>query len=156
MIILRVKNLIKKLFSNTGNRSGYPSNFSPKDIFNPKNLPIEYDIKPLKSFNDDLPKHVLKKVAKSRISKLILSLGNGYIFKNNPNDSSEYTHGLGKFGSMDIYSKDISTDDRLIYGVKTAIKLISGITILVITIRLIGNHGHKDKPDLENILGKKK
>ena len=156
MIILRLKKIIEKLFSIDGGRSGYPSNFLPKNIPNPKNLPIVFDIKPLKSFEEDLGKHIVSKnLIKSKIKELVLSLGRGYVFKNNPENSKEYTHSLGKFGSMDILSKDINISDRFIYGVKITTAVIGGVLSLYVVIRLISNYGHKDKFDLEKI-GKKK
>lgn len=62
-----LKRILRKLFSGIG-RSGYPQGYTPGNIENTKNLPIVYDISRLKSFQEDLSKHVLKS-SKARINK---------------------------------------------------------------------------------------
>lgn len=47
------KRLLQRLFSGIG-RSGYPRYYTPNELDNPKNLPVVYDVSPLKVYLKDL------------------------------------------------------------------------------------------------------
>lgn len=152
MAIFIFKRLLKgvKNFSGIG-RSGYPSDYSPIEIENDKDLLVVYDISKSKSFEEDLSKHIIK--PKKRIQKLIKSLMSGYIFENDPNDPDEYTHSRpgADVSGWKIYSKDINHWDRLVYGVKKPReKIINGIKSLVVPILLIENYGHDSDQEIKD------
>lgn len=153
-----LKRILRKLFSGIG-RSGYPQGYTPGNIENTKNIPIVYDISRIKSFQEDLSKHVLKP-SKARIKKLIKSIKNGNIYKNDPNDPDEYTHPLpgANISGYEVYSKDIDHSDRFVYGVKKPYEsFVGGIKSLVVPILLIENYGHDDDQEIKNrINGNKK
>lgn len=115
--MMRIK---RKLFT----RTGYPLDNNGQELDRPRwelrnieNLRIVYNITFSNSYEKDKSKVILQE-DKKRIKKLISSLRSGNLYDNNPNDDTEYTHYIGKSSGSLVYSKDISSIDRLVYEIK--------------------------------------
>ena len=150
MATYTLKRIFQKLFSGIG-RSGYPRYYVPVELENSDNLPVYYEVKPLGVFVKDLEK--LPKKFKSRLSKLIKSLNNGYLFENSPDDPDEYTHARpnANEGGWEVYSKDIDHEYRFIYGVKKPIrKIINGELSLLVPVRMVECMDHDNDQEIKD------
>lgn len=148
--IFKLKRLLNKVFSGIG-RNGYPTGYVPEELRNDENLPVIYDVSPLTVFAEDL-KNLPKKL-KLRVKKLISSLEDGNIYKNNSDDDTEFTHSRERANTNNyrIFSKDVDNEHRLIYGIRSIKKeIIKGVRTLVVRVKLIECSGHDSDREIKD------
>lgn len=125
-----------------GPRSGYPTDKNGKELPRPRWKSSNNTVDIIVTYNQstypkDKQRIVLLPDDKARLKQLISSLRIGYIYDNNPDDPTEYTHLIDKTKGTYVYSKDINGRDRLTYSImKPTYKFDNGEMIEIVMVRI--------------------
>lgn len=130
-----------------GRGKPYPTDKNGNELPRPRweydnSLPKIIEISYNKTYESDMAKLILPE-DKRRVKQLIGSLKQGYIFDNNPNDQTEYTHRLGT--DKYVYSKDINGKDRLTYRISKPeiLALPDSTSLVMIKVTIDHAFGHQ-------------